>query len=261
MLSPFGPVDRAFAPVPPPGRIGWLGAQPYAHRGLHGPGVPENSLAAFAGAVEAGFGIELDVQAAGDGLPVVFHDWELDRLTAETGPVARRTAGQLGTVRLTGSDQTVPTLGQVLALVNGQVPLLVEVKTRADTRVPPLCLAVRRALEGYRGPYAVIGFDPRVTRWFSVHSPLTPRGLSFTDGGALTLAGRVRRRLAFWHGRPDFITYDLTDLPNRFAAAQRRRGMALVTWTVASAEQRDRAAALADAVIAEGAGLPPETAA
>ena len=69
MLSPFAPVDRALVPVPPPGRIGWLGAQDYAHRGLHGPGVSENSLAAFAAAADRGFGIELDVQAASDGLP------------------------------------------------------------------------------------------------------------------------------------------------------------------------------------------------
>jgi len=254
-LSPFGLVDRARSPVPPPGRIPWLGAQAYAHRGLHGAGAPENSLAAFAAATAGGYGIELDVQLSSDGMPVVFHDRDLDRMTGETGPVALRPAARLAELRLGGSDERIPLLRDVLALVGGRVPLLIEVKSRPETRTVPLCLAVRRALEGYRGPHAVIGFDPRVCRWFAAQSPMTPRGLSFTDGGRPTLAGRIRRRLAFWHARPDFITYDLRDLPNRFASAQRRRGMALVTWTVTSPADRERAAELADAQIAEGAGV------
>ncbi len=223
---------------------------------MHGAGVPENSLAAFASAVERGFGIELDVQLSGDGQPVVFHDWELDRLTGETGPLAARAAAELGKVKLTGSDDAIPTLRQVLDLVAGRAPLLVEIKSRRETRVPPLCLAVRRELEGYRGPHAVIGFDPRVIRWFALYSPLTPRGLSFTDDGDKSLPRRIRRRLALWHARPDFITYNIKDLPDRFAANQRRRGMKLVAWTIATPELADRAAGLADAVIAEHAGLP-----
>ncbi len=212
-------------------------------------------MAAFAAAAERGLGIELDVQGSGDGLPVVFHDWELDRMTQETGPAARRSAAMLGSVALAGTAETIPDLPQVLRLVAGRVPLLIEVKTKRESHVAALCQAVRRCLEGYHGPHAVIGFDPRVIRWFARHSPGTPRGLSFTDNGGLTLAGRIRRRLALWHARPDFLTYDLRDLPSRFAAAQRKRGLPLVTWTVTSAEQRERAGALADAIIAEGRGI------
>ena len=228
----------------------------YAHRGLHGPGVPENSLAAFAAAAERGLGIELDVQRSSDGQPMVFHDWDLDRLTSESGPLAMRSAAALGRIVLSGSGEGIPTLRQVLDEVAGRVPLLVEIKTRRETRVPPLCLAVRRVLEGYRGPHAVIGFDPRVIRWFAVYSPLTPRGLSFTDDGNKSLLRRIRRRLALRHARPDFLTYNIRDLPDRFAARQRRLGRGLVAWTIDTPELARRAADHADAMIAEGAGLP-----
>ena len=228
----------------------------YAHRGMHGAGLPENSLAAFAAAIEAGFGLECDVHKASDGQVVVFHDFELDRLTEATGALADYSAAQLGSIRLSGSEQTIPTLRQTLDLVAGRVPLLIEVKTRADRRVGALCLAVRRTLEGYVGPHAVMSFDPRVARWFADNAPLIVRGLVISEQETKALAGRIRRHRWLWHARPDFLAYDVRDLPGRFPAAQRRRGMPLVTWTVRSAEQRARAADHADAPIAEGAGLP-----
>ena len=258
-LSLFAPIDRRLAPLPDPRRIEWLTSCTYAHRGLHGPQVPENSLTAFAAAADRGLGIELDVQRSSDGQPMVFHDWELDRLTGENGPLAARGSAELGRIALSGchasSQDCIPTLRQVLDLVAGRVPLLVEIKSRRESRVAPLCLAVRRVLEGYRGAHAVIGFDPRVIRWFALHSPLTPRGLSFTDDGNKSLPRRIRRRLALWHARPDFITYNVKDLPDRFAASQRRRGIKLVAWTIASPELAERAAGHADTVIAEGAGI------
>ena len=251
-LSPFAPIDRWQAPAPDPGKIAWLGKHDYAHRGLHGAGRPENSPGAFAVAIERGMGIECDIQRSSDGQAVVFHDWELDRLTAESGPVSRRCAA----IRLGGSEDTVPTLRQLLDQVAGRVPILIEVKSRKDHRIAGLCLAVRRALEGYRGPHAVMSFDPRVSRWFARHSPFTVRGLVVTEENDRALAGRIRRHLALWHARPDFLAYDVRDLPSRFAAAQRRRGLPVLTWTVRSAELRARAAEHADAPIAEGAGVP-----
>jgi glycerophosphoryl diester phosphodiesterase len=254
-LSLFAALDRRFAPAPDPRRVAWLESCTYAHRGLHGPGVPENSLAAFQGAVERGLGIELDVQLSRDGQPLVFHDWQLDRLTGESGPVAARTMAELCAIRLQGGPQVIPSLGMVLKLVAGKVPLLVEIKTRKDMQVEPVCMAVRRALEDYRGACAIIGFDPRVIRWFADNSPTTTRGLSFTLDGKPSLAGRIGRRLALWHSRPDFITSNIRDLPSRFAESQRRRGLKLVAWTIANPELRKRAEGCADALISEGAGL------
>ncbi|AZI36480.1 glycerophosphoryl diester phosphodiesterase family protein [Caenibius tardaugens NBRC 16725] len=251
----FAAIDQWRAPAPPAGKVAWLKGQVYAHRGLHGHGVAENSPAAFAGAIARGLGIECDVQRSGDGQAVVFHDWELDRLTGDTGAVGDLSAAQLGKIVLTGGDDTIPTLGATLAQVRGQVPILIEVKSRRDRRIHALCLAVRRVLEGYRGHHAVMSFDPRVSRWFARHSPQTVRGLVVTEEGARTLSGSARRHLALWHARPDFLAYDIRDLPSAFPEAQRQRGLPVLTWTVRSAELAERAAVYADAAIAEGGGI------
>ncbi len=251
----FALLDRWFAPAPSAQRVGWLRGHTYAHRGLHAPGAPENSSTAFANAIARGLGIECDVQRTSDGQAVVFHDWELDRLTGETGELLDRSVTQIGSIALAGSTDTIPSLRQVLDQVNGQVPLLIEVKSKREVRVAPLCLAVRRLLEGYRGPVAVMSFDPRVSRWFKRYSPHVVHGLVMTEEGKRTLLARVRRQYAFWHAQADFLAYDVRDLPSPFAAAQRRRGFPILTWTVRSADLAERAATHADAPIAEGAGL------
>lgn len=251
----FGQLDRWLAPAPDPERVGWLGDWSYAHRGLHGRGVPENSPAAFTGAMVRGLGIECDIQRSQDGVAMVFHDATLDRLTAESGPVARRTAAELGRITLTGGEDCIPTLRQVLDQVKGRVPLLIEIKSRVETRTVALCTPVRRALEGYLGPHAVMSFDPQVVRWFAEHSPLTLRGLVVTEERAKALPGRLRRRLAFWYARPQFLAYDIRDLPSRFPADQRQRGIPVLTWTVREADHIERAARYADAPIAEGTGI------
>lgn len=221
--------------------------------------MPENSRAAFAGAIAGGWGIELDVRRSSDGQPVVFHDETLDRLTAETGPVSRRSAAQLGAIALGGTDGTIPTLRQVLADVAGRVPVLIEVKSDSSTAVIAVCLAVRRVLEGYAGPHAVMSFDPRVSRWFWRHSPHTVRGLVVTEAEDRAIPARIKRRAALWHARPDFLAYDVRDLPSRFAAAQRKRGLPVTTWTVRTPEQHERARQYTDAAIFEGAPPPADS--
>ena len=251
---PFALLDRWASPVPDPRKVAWIGAQDYAHRGLHGSGVPENSRAAFAKAIAQGHGIELDVQRSSDGQAVVFHDDALDRLTAEAGPVVRRSAAQLGAIALGGTAETIPTLRQVLAQIAGQVPVLIEVKSDRHARIAALCLSVRRVLEGYTGQHAVMSFDPRVARWYWRNSPHTVRGLIVSEGEDRALPGKLRRRLSLWHARPDFLGYDVRDLPSSFAAAQRRRGLPVATWTVREAEHDERAEAYADAAIFETGG-------
>ena len=256
-LLPFALLDNWLSPSPPPSKVAWLGQWQYAHRGLHAAGVPENSPGAFAAAKARGMGIECDVQRTRDGQAAVFHDADLDRLTGTSGAVAAHTADELARIELSGSTDTIPSLRQVLALLDGAVPVLIEIKSPRDdgTRVSALCLAVKRALEGYLGPHAVMSFDPRVVHWFAVHSALSVRGLVVTEEHGKTLLGMIKRRLALWHARPDFLAYDIRDLPSRFAAAQRRRGLPVLTWTVRSPDHRERAARYADAPIAEGAGV------
>ena len=254
-MSPFAPIDRWLVPASDAARVGWLGQHAYAHRGLHGEGRVENSPSAFAAAIERGMGIECDVQRSRDGEAMVFHDWELDRLTGETGAVKARDAAELARISYTGSDDTIPTLTDLLAQIGGKVPLLIEIKSKREVRFAPLCFAVRRALEGYRGPVAVMSFDPRAVGWFARHAPHIVRGLVVTEEGRRTLSGRFRRHLSLWQARAEFLAYDIRDLPSRFALAQRRRGLPLLTWTVRSEELAERARVHADAPIAEGAGL------
>lgn len=249
-LSPFGPIDRALAPAPDPRRLKGLLDTPYAHRGLHGPGRIENSRAAFEAAISAGHGIELDVQASSDAEAFVLHDYDLARLTGAQGKVAERSAAELGAIALLGSGQKLETLADTLRLIGSRVPVLIEVKA-PDRHVGRLCASVRRSLEGYRGPAAIMSFNPEIGRWFARHAPRIVRGLVVTEQDKKGAKGRIERHLALWGAKPDFLAYDIRDLPSRFAAAQRRRGIPTLTWTVRSDADRARAAAHADQIIYE----------
>jgi len=235
--------------------VAWLRGVTYAHRGLHGSDSVENSPTAFARAVSAGLGIECDVQETADGEAAVFHDWTLERLTGETGAVAQRKLGDLQQIALTGSVDTIPALCDLLALVAGRAPLLIEIKARPDRPVAALCHAVHRAFAGYPGDHAVMSFDPRVGRWFARHAPGTVRGLVVSEAGSRGWRGTWRRRRALWRARPDFLACDARDLPSGFAARGRARGLPVLTWTVSDRALLARARDHADAVIAEGEGL------
>jgi len=242
-----------------PARLDWLTAQGYAHRGLHGANeqgnVPENSLAAFAAAMASGLGIECDVRKSSDGRAIVFHDDDLDRLTGQNGTVSDSTVGELTALRLVSTDQHIPTLRDVLSLVVGQAALLLELKTDRSKPVTPLCRAVRRDLEGYAGPVAVMSFDPRVSSWFAQRQPGLVRGLVVSEQNARTLSGSVKRRLAVLHAKPDFIACDVNDFPSRFADGQVKRGRKLLSWTVRSAALLETAQTAGATPILEAAGV------
>ena len=214
----------------------------------------ENSGGAIAAAVEQGFGVELDVQLSRDGEAMVFHDYELGRLTAGQGPVAARTAAELQAIRLDVCNEVMPRLPEALEIVGGRTPLLIEVKS-PDRHVARLCAAVAEAVETYRGPVAAMSFNPQVAGWFARYAPDVLRGLVVTEEGKRGPRGRFERPLALWRARADFLAYDIRDLPSRFAGAARRRGLPVYTWTVRTDADRARAAAHADQVIFEA---PPE---
>lgn len=224
-------------------------ARPFAHRGLHGSGRIENSRAAFQAALEARHGIELDVQVSADGQAVVFHDEWLHRLTAEQGVVRGRTAAELGQIRLRESKETIPVLPEILGLIAGHAPLLIEVKA-PNREVGALCRAVSAALKGYIGPVAVMSFNPEVGHWFARHDPARLRGLVVTEERK-PWKGWLKRRLSLWRSRADFLAYDIRDLPSRFAENARRKGLRVTTWTVRSLADRARAAEHADQIIYE----------
>ncbi len=249
-----GLIDGLITGSPDEEKVAFHRQKPYAHSGLHGAACVENSMSAFAAAVAAGHGIELDVHMSRDGTVIVFHDDELDRLTGQQGNVREMTAAQLCAIPLNGMAETIPTLDQVLRLVQGRVPILIEMKGH-DVPVIKFCLAVRRVLEGYNGPVAIMSFNPDLCRWFHRHAQRIPHGLVMTQGSGETkgngLRGRLARHLALWRANPEFLAYDIRDLPAPFPASQRKRGLPILTWTVRSFEQQQVAGREADQIIYE----------
>jgi glycerophosphoryl diester phosphodiesterase len=236
----------------------WLTAWEYAHRGLHSVGVPENSRAAAEGAIAAGMGIECDIQMSRDNVPLVFHDWELDRLTKESGKVAARSAEDLCRIALMDTGESIWPLAELLELIGGRVPLLVEVKAQPHLPVAEPCIAIAKALAEYAGPVAVMSFDLRVGEWFAKHAPDVARGLVITDTLDHGYRSAWRAPHALERAAPDFLASDVRDLPNALTSLWRETGRPLLTWTVRSSETRATGLAHADALIAEGPGLDTE---
>lgn len=219
----------------------WLLARPFAHRGLHdlARGRPENSLAAVAAAIDAGYGIEVDLRLAADGVAVV-HDEELTRLTGAPGAVARLTLVELARRRLLGTAAGIPGLAELLALVAGRTPLLLELKAGR----PGLARAVAPILRSYGGPLAILSFDPGTVAWFARHAPTLPRGQLIDRS---TWRPWRRRR-----AEPHFLACDVRCLGLRSARRARSRGLPMLTWTVRTEADRQRAEARADNMIFEG---------
>jgi len=253
-LSLFGLFDSWRVPVPDVRRVGFLAHTPFAHRGLHGARALENSRAAIEAAASAGYGVEIDVQFSLDGMAFVFHDSTLDRMTEESGALRHLSSKQLSQIRLRGSEETIPSLGEALSIINGRVPVLVELKA-VEGHVSQLCVAVRHALETYRGQSAVMSAHGEVSRWFAAHGERVTRGLIMSDASVYAKEEVSDKIKAVWRARPEFLAIDINDLPNRFAARQRKRGVPVLTWTVRSAEQQAIAGENADQIIFEAPGL------
>ena len=237
-----------------------------AHRGLHdrAAGRVENSPAAITAAVEAGYGVELDVQLSADGEAMVFHDAALGRLTGETGPVAARAAADLGRIALTGGGgETIPTLAQILSLVAGRAALLVEIKDQGGALSPlgvgPLERRVAALLADYAGPVAVMSFNPHAVIEMARLAPALPRGLTAcgpdaydeTHLGEAERAALADMRLYDAAGAC-FCSYDHHALPTPQTAALRARGHAVLCWTLRDPQAEAAARRHADNVTFEG---------
>ena len=214
----------------------------FAHRGLHGEGRAENSLSAFAAARDAGFGIELDVRLSKDGEMVVFHDDTLTRVAGIDKRVDELTLEELRECRLSGTDDTVPTLREVLALIDGRVPLLIEIKEDAGKSAVTETLV--RELAGYAGPYIVESFNPLSLRTFRRLRPDVPLGILSQHfcrreeyrGKALYFI--LQNMLINFLSAPDFVAYDHTDSDMlSLRLARSLFGTVTVAWTVRSEEE------------------------
>ncbi len=245
-----------------PALPGALLIAPIAHRGLHGPAVPENSLAAAQAAIAAGYGIELDIQPDASGAPLVFHDYALSRLTGQPGFILQTPPDAVAGLRLLGTDQPVPTLPQFLDLVAGRVPLLIEIKdpdTRLGDRIGDLHLRVAGALAGYGGPVAVMSFNPHVITAFHEVAPDIPVGLTtcaFDEADWSQIPPERRAELAairdFDRAGASFVSHDRTDLTNPRIAALKAREVPVLCWTVKSPVEEAEARRIADNITFEG---------
>ncbi|NEY89995.1 glycerophosphodiester phosphodiesterase family protein [Tabrizicola oligotrophica] len=243
---------------------------PLAHRALHNRAErrPENSPAAIRAAVAAGYGIEIDVQGTADGQAVVFHDEWLERLTDATGFVKDYTAAELGRIRLRDCDDCIPTLPEVLALVAGRVPVLIEIKDQTDRMAETdgrLEAAVTRALAGYQAPVAVMSFNPHAVANMARLAPAVPHGLTTAaydhDGWAPLPPARcdeLRHIADYDRVGASFISHEAADLASPRVAALKAGGAAILTWTIRSPQEESLARKVADNVTFEGylASLP-----
>lgn len=223
------------------------GVKGFAHRGLHyGAGFPENSLLAFAAALELGAGIECDLRLTADDQIVVFHDADAWRLCASPLRIGASTHAELGRLRL--GDGPIPTLAGLLRLVAGQVPLLLEIKVDGDIwRWVP---ALRGALTGYDGPFGVMSFDARLPRLLMTNLPTVRRGLVIRHS-----LSPLKRRVALKLAAPDFLAVDRAALGQPWVA-RARLAVPVYSWTIRTAAEREQARVHADALIWEADGRP-----
>jgi glycerophosphoryl diester phosphodiesterase len=243
---------------------------PLAHRALHDvtDGRPENSRAAIRAAIAAGYGIEIDLQLSADGAAMVFHDYGLDRLTHDSGAVRLRPAADLAQVQLKGGEEGIPDLPEVLALVAGRVPLLIELKDQdggMGTDIGPLERACAAALAGYDGPVAVMSFNPNAVAMMGDLAPQVPRGLVTSayryEDWPLPKAtcDRLREIPDFDRTGACFISHEVDDLDRPRVAEIKRAGAMICCWTVRSAAEEKTAREIADNITFEGyrAALAP----
>ncbi len=237
-------------------------ARPIAHRGLHGPGRAENSLAAVVAAADAGYGVEIDVQPTADGQAAVFHDHLLDRVTGRGGPVRQRTAAELESIPLKGGGGTIPMLPAVLEAVAGRAPLLVEIKDRDGSLgadVGPLERAVAAAVSGHDGPLAVMSFNPHSVALMAHLAPDVARGLTTCAFRKEDWPGVPDDTLAHLRAVPDifrvgasFVSHRADDLGSPHVARIKAAGLPILCWTTRSPEEDASARRVADNVTFEG---------
>jgi len=226
---------------------------PVAHRALHdlAHGRPENSRAAMRAAIEAGYAIELDVQRSADGVAMVFHDYQLERLTGRKGTVQGSSAAELREIPLLGGDETIPTLTEVLELVDGRVPLLVEIKDQDGALGPnvgPLEATVARELLAYDGPLAVMSFNPHSMAAMAEAAPGIARGLttcSYANPHWDILPAERRATLAaigdFDRVGASFISHEWRDLTSPRVTELKSAGVPILCWTIRSAAEEAKA--------------------
>jgi glycerophosphoryl diester phosphodiesterase len=230
--------------------ISWLCERPIAHRGYHDGNQScwENTLSAFEAAIERNYAIECDVHLSADGVPMVFHDHEMKRLTGAEGLLLGRTAAELAQTKVGGTGDHVPTLAEMLALVQGRVPVVIELKGTPG-KDEKLVAQVAAALAGYQGKAAIMSFSHALIRRFASDAPGIPGGLTAEGRGSMDLEGHF----AMLAHPIAFCSFSVKDLPNPFVSFVREKmAMPVITWTVRDQQAADTTFAHADQMTFEG---------
>lgn len=229
----------------------WLVNTYIAHRGLHDDESPENSLSAIKKAIEKGYAIEFDVRLLADNTVVLFHDEQISRMTSGDKYINNLTKEDLKNYPLLNTKETIPTFEEVLNLVNGQVPLLIEIKNEGS--VGELEKQVLKLLKTYNGEFAIQSFNPFTIEWFKNNAPDIKRGIlsSFFKGEKLSLVKKsvLKRMLLNKKCEPMFISYDKTNLPNKYV--KKYNHLPLLAWPVISQQEYEKVIKYCDNIIFE----------
>lgn len=197
----------------------WIVKTPIAHRGVFGEKIPENSLASFKQAIKNKLPIELDVTALADGTPVIFHDEKMARMTGRDGFISSLSLSDIADFRLQGTKEKIPTLAEALEVIDGKVPVLIEIKNNG--KVGPLEKAVWKELIKYDGEFAIESFNPYTLEWFKNNAPKIRRGQLasfFKDRDVTGIKRYALKRMLLNKNisEPNFIVYDGADMPNKY---------------------------------------------
>ena len=233
----------------------WLVTTPIAHRGLFDNiKIPENSISAFSKAIDLNYPIELDIRMLSDNTIVAFHDEKLSRMTGADGYINNLTYPQIEHLKLLNTEDKIPTFKQILELVDGKVPLLIELKNTKKAGI--FESKVAEMLKEYKGEFAVQSFNPRTVEWFKDNMPDVTRGLlsGYFEGSNLNFAEKfVLKRLKYApFCKPHFINYDVNHLPNRFVKRKEFACLPLLAYTVKNEKQYLKSLKHCDNIIFEG---------
>ncbi len=237
----------------------WLIGKNIAHRGLHSNNsdIPENSIPAFELAIKNNLPIELDVHALKDGMVVVFHDNNLKRMTGVDKKISECNFEEINELRLLGSNYKIPTLIEVLKLVNNKVPILIE--TKSTSSIGYLEKRLLKLLKNYNGRYAIQSFNPLSILWFRIHSNKIFRGQlsSYFKHDKISIVTKflVKNLLTNFITKPNFISYNIDNLPNIRVSRLRKKGMPIFGWTIRNMDEYKKAKRYCDSIIFENIKL------
>lgn len=236
-------------------KISWIKETPIAHRGLHTKDIPENSLSAFENALKNNYAIELDVQFTKDKEVVVFHDENLKRMTNDTRNIEDVNYDELKNLRLGNTNEIIPTLEEVLELVDSKVAILIEIKDCKD--YIELSEKTYEILKGYEGNYAIQSFNPFILEWYKNNASEVVRGQlsgTFTEGSESLNSFEkfaLKNMLLNFKSKPNYIGYELEGIPKSKLESLRKKGVPIIVWTVKNKEDMEKAYKYSDNITFE----------